>query len=53
MENEKLIINKLDILKAELDSLKEHIIDVTLTADDLDSIREAEEDLKEGRTKRL
>lgn len=53
MENEKLIINKLDILKAELESLKEHMMDVTLTADDLDSIREAEEDLKKGRTKRL
>jgi prefoldin subunit 5 len=53
MENERLIINKLDILKAEVDSLKEHIMDVTLTAEDLQSIKEAEEDLRKGRTKRL
>ena len=53
MENEELIINKLDILKAEIDSLREHIMDVTLTAEDLQSIREAEEDLRTGRTKRL
>ena len=53
MENEELIISKLDLLKAEIDSLKEHIIDVTFTAEDLQSIREAEEDLRKGRTKRL
>ena len=53
MENEGLIISKLDILKAEVDSLREHIMDITLTTDDITSIREAEEDLREGRTKRL
>ena len=53
MEYEELIINKLDILKAEINSLREHIMDVTLTAEDLQSIREAEEDLRKGRTKRL
>ena len=53
MENEGLIINKLDILKAELDNIREHIMDITLTADDLMSIKEAEEDLKKGKTKRL
>ena len=53
MENEELIINKLDMLKREIDFIKEHIIDVTLTQDDIDSLNEAEEDLKKGRTKRL
>ena len=53
MEKEELIINKLDLLKREIDFIKEHIIDVTLTQEDIDSINEAEEDLRKGRTKRL
>jgi len=53
MENEELIINKLDLLKQEIDFIKEHIIDVTLTQDDIDSLNEAEEDLKKVRTKKL
>ena len=53
MENEELIISKLDLLKREVDFIKEHIIDVTLTQEDIDSLCEAEEDLKKGRTKRL
>ena len=53
MENEELIINKLNVLKQEIDFIKEHIIDVTFTQDDTDSLNEAEEDLKKGRTKRL
>ena len=53
MENEELIINKLDVLKREIDFIKEHIIDVTLTQNDIDSLNEAEEDLRKGRTKRL
>ena len=53
MGNEELIINKLDLLKREIDFIKEHIIDVTLTQDDINSLNEAEEDLKKGRTKRL
>ena len=53
MENEELIINKLDILKQEIDFIKEHIIDITLIQDDIDSLNEAEEDLRKGKTKRL
>ena len=53
MENEQLIIDKLDLLKQEVDFIKEHIVDVTLTQDDIESLGEAEEDLKKGRTKRL
>ena len=53
MENEELIINKLNLLKQEIDFIKEHIVDITLTQDDVDSLCKAEEDLKKGRTKRL
>ena len=53
MENEELIISKLNALKQEIDFIKEHLIDVTLTQDDVKSLCEAEEDLKKGRTKRL
>ncbi len=53
MEKENLILNKLDILKSEINYIKEHLIDVTLTNDDILSLKEAEIDLKEGKTKRL
>lgn len=53
MEGEQLIINKLDVLKQEIDFIKEHLIDVNLTKDDIESLREAEDDLKKGKTKRL
>jgi len=53
MENEKLIISKLDSLKKELDFVKEHIVDVTLTQDDINSLNEAEKEFKEGRTTSL
>ncbi|MBS3100216.1 hypothetical protein J4463_03300 [Candidatus Pacearchaeota archaeon] len=53
MENEILILNKLEILKKELDYIKEHIEDITLTQEDLESIAEAKEDLSKGKIKRL
>jgi hypothetical protein len=53
MENEELIINKLDKLKQEIDFVKEHIVDVTLTQDDINSLNEAEKEFKEGRTTSL
>lgn len=53
MEKEELIINKLNLLKQEIDFIKEHIVDVTLTQEDIDSLSEAEEDLRKGQTKRL
>lgn len=40
-------------LKKDMAFVREHIEDITLTEDDLKSFEEAEEDLKEGRTKRL
>jgi len=53
MENEKLIINKLNSLEKEIDFIKEHIVDITLTKDDIDSLHTAEKDLKNRKTKRL
>lgn len=53
MENEELILNKLDLLKQGIDFIKEHIADLTLTQDDFNSLYEAEKDLMEGKTKRL
>ena len=53
MENEELIISKLDILSQEVNSVKEHLIDITLTRDDISSLNEAEEDLRKGKTERL
>ena len=53
MGNEELIINKLDSLKQEIDFVKEHIIDVTLTQDDISSLNEAEKEFKEGKTTSL
>lgn len=55
MEETKLILSKLDSIKEELDYIKTHMVDpdTILTSDDLDALREAEEDFKKGRTKRL
>lgn len=49
------IYEDLEFLKKELVELKEHIADVdtVLTEDDIESLEEAEKDLKEGKTKRL
>ena len=40
-------------LKREIDSIKEQVLEITLTQDDIDSLREAEVDLKKGKTNRL
>ena len=53
MEDTRLILNKLNVMSADLSYLREHIDDITLTKDDLDSIEEARKDLKLGKTKRL
>ena len=51
----KQILDRLDEIKSELDYIKDHIIDIdaVLTDDDLASLDEAEEALKEGKTERL
>jgi len=47
------VVERLARLQKDMDFLKEHIEDITLTDDDLESIEEARKDLKEGRTRRL
>jgi hypothetical protein len=55
MSTTKQIIDKLDHIKSDLDYIKQHMkdVDFVLTDDDLDAIREAKEDLNQGKTKRL
>lgn len=55
IEAEKQILAKLDEIKSELDYLKDHIVDLdlVLTEEDLNSLEEAERDLKNGKTKRI
>lgn len=54
-DENKLILEKLDAIKSELTYIKKHMvdIDVVLTEDDVESLQEAEKELKEGKTKRL
>ncbi len=51
----KAILQKLDTIKSDLDYLREHLldVDVVLTDDDIEALKEAEKDLKLGKTKRL
>ena len=51
----KEILEKLEIIKTDLDYIKQHMIDVdlVLTDDDLEALNEAEKDLKSGKTNRL
>ncbi|HLC86709.1 MAG TPA: hypothetical protein VJH65_00315 [Candidatus Nanoarchaeia archaeon] len=57
METEKIntkeIIVRLSRLQSDINFVREHIEDITLTEDDLESIEEARTDLKEGKTRRL
>ena len=51
----KQILEELKLIRTDLDYLKERIVDfdLVLTEDDLQSLKEAELDLKQGKTKRL
>jgi len=51
----KRISDKLDVIQSDLAYLKQHIVDFdsVLTDDDLEALKEADEDLKSGKTKRL
>lgn len=55
MENDKIILEKLNEIKMELDYIKKHMAntDTVLTEDDLEALKSAEEDLKKGKTVRL
>ena len=54
-EETKQILKELKEIKADIDFIKTRIkdVDMILTDDDIESIKEAEKDLKEGKTKRL
>ena len=49
------ILKELKGIKADITFIKTHIrkVDVILTDDDVESLKEAERDLKEGKTKKL
>jgi len=51
----KMIMNKLNEIKTELDYIKKHMVDMdtVLTQDDAEALSHAEEDLKKGRTVKL
>ncbi len=49
----KEMLTRLTRLQADLDFIKEHIEDITLTEDDLKSLEEAEKEYKEGKTTSL
>lgn len=51
----KQIVEKLDHMQSDIDYIKKHLADVDaiLTEDDAEALREAEEDLKANKTKRI
>tara|TARA_Y100000310_G_scaffold210087_1_gene210708 strand:+ start:11405 stop:11578 length:174 start_codon:yes stop_codon:yes gene_type:complete len=51
----KGIVTELKAIREDLDYIKKHIADVDtiMTDDDASSLKEADKDLKEGKTKRL
>ncbi len=55
MEDNKQILNKLDEIKSELNYIKRHMVDmdIVLTDEDSESLKEAENNFKSGKTKRL
>ena len=46
----KEIVIRLARLQKEMDYVREHIEDITLTEDDLEALEEAEKEHKEGKT---
>ena len=51
--NGKEIMKKLTRLQSDMEYVREHIEDITLTEDDLEAIEEARKDVREGKTRRL
>lgn len=49
----KEVMTKLARLQTDMDYVREHIEDITLTEDDFEAIEEARKDLREGKTRRL
>ena len=50
---EQNMTGKLDMMNRKIMAIKNYLEDIMLTRDDLDSIREADEDFEKGRTARL
>ncbi len=52
LKTEELILEKLDTIESELRDIKGRIVDLDtfLTEEDINSIKEAEKELKEGKT---
>ena len=50
METHKLILEKLDSIQSELNSLKDHMVDVdtVLTEDDIESLQDAEKEFQKN-----
>jgi len=55
MKDADQILRELKEIKEDIEYIKEHMIDadLLLTDEDIESIKEAEKDLKERKTKRL
>ncbi len=53
--NPEQILSKLEHIESDLNFIKKHLqdIDLVLTDDDVEALKEAEVDLKAGKTKRL
>ena len=53
--SEAEILKKLNMIESELDHMKKHLIDADLmiTDDDLEALKEGEEDLRNKRTVRI
>lgn len=51
MVNEtRKILDELKTIRIDIEFIKEHIEDITLTEDDIKSLEEAEREFKEGKT---
>ena len=53
MNASKEIIDRLTKLQLSINLIQEHIEDITLNEDDICSIKEARQDLRTGKTRRL
>ena len=52
MENEQVIMNKLDIIKAEIDYIRQHMVEVDsiLTIEEEERLEQSIKEFKEGKT---
>ncbi len=50
---EKIVLNRVNSIKKGLDEIRDHLLDVTLTNNDISALEKADKDLEEGKTMRL